>query len=564
MTLPSSQLANTLHRRFLLVMMLVVVVLGFVYPLLLQPEYSDIRTLHKSVSLFASLLALVAGLALIVHFYTLGEQIIFLLGLAYILGGFMEIMSGLLAFGGQRGFVGLRQAGLQRAAFSMYLSGRLMMGLLLIAAPMVSSRMKSRGRPERQALWVSLAVLLFGAAVVALAFWIGPLSTFWQGWWVFGRMTDFLLALVFVGAFVSLALEFRRSQDLLLWLVLLSVGVIFVGQAIQSFSRRENDAFYIIGHAYVAIAFMVPLLGFPVCQITSALRLNHQSSLLGSLMHSTPDLITFKDAHFVYRAVNKAFCEFLGRPEWEIVGKTDFDLFDEEVARRYRTRDEDVLRLDRASVQDESLTKGEERKWFHVLRSPVHDGGGGVIAVLSSVRDITELKRMEQELRVLSYTDELTGLNNRRGFFALGEQLLRTAARRKWFAMLLYIDINGMKAINDALGHEGGDRALCDLAALLKKTYRQSDVLARLGGDEFAVLTMDGSEEIGRLLMARLQEAVVQHNEAEKRPFCLSISMGVTHYGVSEGERLDDLISRADKVMYDKKFQSREQVAGRG
>ncbi len=108
-----------------------------------------------------------------------------------------------------------------------------------------------------------------------------------------------------------------------------------------------------------------------------------------------------------------------------------------------------------------------------------------------SINYSIERHRMAEELRNLSLTDELTGLHNRRGFITLSQQQIRQAKRTKKEMLLLFVDLDGLKKINDGFGHSEGDRALFAVAALLRETFRDSDIVARIGGDEFAVLAME-------------------------------------------------------------------------
>ena len=102
-------------------------------------------------------------------------------------------------------------------------------------------------------------------------------------------------------------------------------------------------------------------------------------------------------------------------------------------------------------------------------------------------QEIQERLRAEAEVRQLSMTDELTGVYNRRGFFLLANQQLKIAKRTQMSCCLLFADLDGLKKINDSLGHEIGDRILAEAAYILKQTFRDSDIVARLGGDEFVI-----------------------------------------------------------------------------
>ena len=93
---------------------------------------------------------------------------------------------------------------------------------------------------------------------------------------------------------------------------------------------------------------------------------------------------------------------------------------------------------------------------------------------------------------MMAVRDELTGLTNRRGFLTLADQQLKLALREKLPLLLVFIDMDGLKAINDKLGHAVGDRALVDLGDVIRETFRESDVIGRLGGDEFVALVREG------------------------------------------------------------------------
>jgi diguanylate cyclase (GGDEF)-like protein len=160
---------------------------------------------------------------------------------------------------------------------------------------------------------------------------------------------------------------------------------------------------------------------------------------------------------------------------------------------------------------------------------------------------------MEEKIHSLSITDPLTGLHNRRGFLTLAEQQLKFSDRHQRDMLLFFADLDGMKRINDTLGHEEGDAALIDVAAILKETFRSSDIIARIGGDEFAVLAIDATEISPEIIMTRLQNQISDHNKKEKRHYKISVSMGIARYDPENPCSLDDLMSRADKLMYKQK-----------
>ena len=168
-------------------------------------------------------------------------------------------------------------------------------------------------------------------------------------------------------------------------------------------------------------------------------------------------------------------------------------------------------------------------------------------------RDRTRLLLEEhaQRLSALSLRDELTGLYNRRGFMELARQQIRFVERNKRPVALIFVDLDGMKTINDNLGHEQGDRAIQETAQLLKKTFRASDIIARLGGDEFVVLTIDTDAERADAVRQRTRAAVDDWNAQGVAPFQLSLSLGTAQH--ENGETIEDLLTRADAEMYQQK-----------
>ena len=169
------------------------------------------------------------------------------------------------------------------------------------------------------------------------------------------------------------------------------------------------------------------------------------------------------------------------------------------------------------------------------------------------LRDISERKLMEEKILSLSITDELTGLHNRRGFLSLAEQQLKLAERNKSVMLLFFADLDGLKWINDTLGHEEGDRALTESATVLKETFRTSDIIARLGGDEFAALAVDITAASSAIFTARLQSLIDTRNNQENRRYRLSISVGCSYYDPEHPCSIDELMASADKLMYEQK-----------
>jgi diguanylate cyclase (GGDEF)-like protein len=169
-------------------------------------------------------------------------------------------------------------------------------------------------------------------------------------------------------------------------------------------------------------------------------------------------------------------------------------------------------------------------------------------------RSMKEAARAEEQLRLLSLTDDLTGLYNRRGFLALAEQQTRLAHRDLKPMMVVSTDLDGLKEINDSFGHQEGDAAIVETAHILRKTFRMADLVARIGGDEFALLLTGGDVEFdGGELDRRLQKIVKQHNEKSGRPYKISVSAGFAYFDPAGTHTFEEWLHRADTMMYEQK-----------
>lgn len=173
-------------------------------------------------------------------------------------------------------------------------------------------------------------------------------------------------------------------------------------------------------------------------------------------------------------------------------------------------------------------------------------------SLLVSLRDVTENVQLRDQLRQLSMEDELTGLNNRRGFFLLSSQELSVSERTHTRFLMFFIDLDGMKGINDRLGHKFGDQALVETAGVMRRAFRKSDILARLGGDEFLALSLrlKNDHAPADSIRTRLETELARLNAQPGRPFKLSFSIGHVEVNCQAGCNLEQLILEADAAMY--------------
>jgi diguanylate cyclase (GGDEF)-like protein len=170
------------------------------------------------------------------------------------------------------------------------------------------------------------------------------------------------------------------------------------------------------------------------------------------------------------------------------------------------------------------------------------------------------IDRQEQEIRSLSLRDDLTHLYNRRGFFLLAERELYLARQSQVPFSVIFLDLDGLKRVNDTLGHESGSDFLKETAELISKSFRDSDVIARIGGDEFVVAFVAGETEAAQRL-SHLQQAAMICNQQGDRRYPLGFSIGAatlqSRNDESNPETLEALMKRADEAMYAVKLSRR-------
>lgn len=280
--------------------------------------------------------------------------------------------------------------------------------------------------------------------------------------------------------------------------------------------------------------------------------LQKQNVYFASLFESAPEAIAILDEHDHIVRINGEFTALFGYTEQEALGKDINALIvPEELAEEGATLCTKVAGGE--GIRAESLRRQKDGHTFWVSISATRfiagDEPGKVYAMY---QDISARKRAEEDLRALLLVDELTGLPNRRAFITLSEQRLKLAIRMERDVLMIFIDVDHLKAINDTWGHLAGDRALIDTARVLKESCREADIIARLGGDEFVALMTVDSDQTAELVCERIKARVEAHNLETPRGYPLSLSVGATRTK-SEGTMLADLLAQADTALYEQK-----------
>ena len=273
------------------------------------------------------------------------------------------------------------------------------------------------------------------------------------------------------------------------------------------------------------------------------------------ILNSSADGIRVISKDFTVMRVNHTFAEMAGIPEKELLGRPCNQLGLRGHA--CDTPDCPVQKIldgkKRVDCEVEVEGAGGQIIPCLVTAFPYFNPGGELIGVVEGFRDISERKKMENKLREISITDDLTGVLNRRGFLEMAERQMHLSGRMEKSIYLLYADIDNMKWINDNLGHTVGDKALKEAADILKHTFRKADIIGigRLGGDAFAILMFS---ELGSCCdhpaQKRLVENLAEKNKEDDRVYTLSISTGIVKYDPEHPCSIEEFISMGDEAMY--------------
>ena len=163
-----------------------------------------------------------------------------------------------------------------------------------------------------------------------------------------------------------------------------------------------------------------------------------------------------------------------------------------------------------------------------------------------------------QSLYKTTIVDELTGLYNRRGLHTLGNQQVELAKRHNDDIFIFYLDLDGMKEINDTLGHDYGDKALLTSSKIMHRTFRTTDILSRIGGDEFVVVAVKAQYEFIPIIIQRIKDYIKEENDNLK-DYQISMSIGVSKVDLDHEAPLEDAIKNADKEMYRVKVENKKE-----
>ncbi|WP_240038554.1 diguanylate cyclase [Aeromonas sobria] len=289
-------------------------------------------------------------------------------------------------------------------------------------------------------------------------------------------------------------------------------------------------------------------------------HLAEQHQLLEIILANVDAHIYMKDSQHRFLYVNQKVAELLGLPAEQIINRRDDEVIPAASACQLWQLDNRVFETGELQAGEELLTNVEgNQHYYWSVKVPflLADGTPTLIGISS---DITELHQLKEQLHQQSVQDSLTGLYNRRFFFEVCEKNLSLNARHHLKSVLMVLDVDQFKCINDRYGHPLGDRALTHLGKVMQSVLRSEDVLARIGGDEFAIWLPNTRLSAASSMAERLCQQVMQSPLAlhDGDELIITISAGLVEN--SEGELLESLYARADQMLYQAKQAGRNCV----
>lgn len=281
-----------------------------------------------------------------------------------------------------------------------------------------------------------------------------------------------------------------------------------------------------------------------------------ETRLFGAVLAASPDPIYVLDIDGRFTYANKATADLFALSSKAIIGKSAFDLGFSFAL--------DLQRNLSKVVAEKSIHRGEfvhrfgpdQGDRFEYLIAPVLDEEKNIEAAVCIFRDVTERAIADEKIWHNAHHDLLTGLANRRLFMDRLEQEIKQAKRSSLSFSILFMDLDGFKEVNDLLGHDAGDRLLCDVAERLTDCVREADTIARLGGDEFTVLLTGAQQHKDVALVAQtIIEILAMPFRIDRRTVEISVSIGLSRYP-QDGSTPRALLQAADKAMYKAKRKS--------
>ncbi|ATC93717.1 sensor domain-containing diguanylate cyclase [Pseudoalteromonas tunicata] len=291
-------------------------------------------------------------------------------------------------------------------------------------------------------------------------------------------------------------------------------------------------------------------------------QLHEKQALLDTVLNNIDAYIYMKnsDAQFLY--ANKKTAKLFGQKPQTLLGKTAEQCLGEEASVDFNQLDKQVLTLGKkVSGQEQFIDEYGETRYYWTTKVPLKNSENEVVSFVGMSTDTTEIIKLKEQYRRLASIDELTQLANRRSFTTQGNSELARFLRHGCKFVILLLDLDYFKNINDSFGHAVGDEVLIAVSNCFVDTVRELDFVSRIGGEEFAIILPKTDVKAAYVIAERIRNNIKKI--IVNTPFCqvknLSISIGLSIVKAEDSE-LDHILLRADKALYEAKSAGRDCV----
>ena len=285
------------------------------------------------------------------------------------------------------------------------------------------------------------------------------------------------------------------------------------------------------------------------------IEIESQKNILRTIIDALPESVFYKDRESRFIGYNKKFEEFYNeRGVTNIIGKTDLEIYgDKEVAEKFIELDQEIMNTQKAKYYEQVLKDKKGRRVEEIVKIPIVDKNKNTWGVVGLARDITERKNMEDRLRYLSETDMLTKLYNRYSFEEKSKEL---DTEESLPLGIIMGDVNGLKIVNDTLGHLEGDKLLINISEILKEICESKGYVFRWGGDEFMILLPNFNEEECDKIIEDINNKC-SNTQYEFIQLSIALAGEVKN---NLDEDIYDYIKRAEEKLYRKKLLEKKSV----
>lgn len=318
----------------------------------------------------------------------------------------------------------------------------------------------------------------------------------------------------------------------------------------------------------IILAILIILMVTIILLIKDFFKRRESEAKLKKLFHAvqqSSSTIVITDTRGVIEYVNPKFTELTGYTTNEIIGmNTNMLKSNQHDNEFYQKMWSTILSGEDWRGDFCNKKKNGEIYWEDAHISSVKDSKGRITNFIAVKEDITERRDYEKRLNIYATMDEMTGTFNRRSAMILMEKQLLMSKRQYQNFVIFFMDINGLKSVNDSLGHSYGDELISLAVRAIKSCLREADSLCRLGGDEFLIILPNTNLNQAKIILNRITDEVKKINNEDSYSFILSLSFGESEFSPESELTVDTLIHIADQKMYENKAEIKEKLGPKG